>query len=363
MNRHSVINSNQLQLMVQFMQQEQIALSEVFDTEQLALLSNACAGQQVSHIPVPKFALMLRQLADYMHQPSVALLIAQCVNTANLGVLGYLLHACDSMGEALLKLMRYGKLIMNNMDEIQVRQAGADIELHWPQWSQGNDILLELGMAVMRQFSLQLAGQPLHLNYVHFMHDLIPGSVIGSISGLTANLADEKARYEAFFGCEVYFNQPHNIMSFPVANLSIPIEKPDKALFDILQQQAEAALKNLPSSDIFLQQAQRQLMDLCQQGEPSLAQLAERLHLSTRTLQRRLAQHQLSFQQLLDDVRQQLCRQYLQQQVSLSDIAQLVGYSDQSAFTRAYKRWTGTTPLQQRRHPDHNSPHHPLKVQ
>lgn len=78
-------------------------------------------------------------------------------------------------------------------------------------------------------------------------------------------------------------------------------------------------------------------------------QLADRLHLSQRTLQRRLAQYDLSFQQLLDDVRQQLCRQYLQQQVSLYDIAQLIGYSDQSAFTRAYKRWTGTTPLQQRR--------------
>ena len=332
-----MINNNQLQLMVQFMQQQQIALSEVFDSEQLALLSNACAGQQVSHIPAPKFAVMLRQLAVYMRQPSVALFIAQCVNTANLGVLGYLLHACDSMGEALLKLMRYGKLIMNDMDEIQTQQIGMNIELQWPQWSEGNEILLELGMAVMRQFSLQLAGQPLQMNYIHLMHDLMHDS------------EHDKAHYEAFFGCKVYFNQPRNIMSFPAKNLKIPIEKPDKALLSILQQQAEEALKSLPSTDVFLQQAQRQLMDLCQQGEPSLTQLADRLHISTRTLQRRLTDYQLSFQQLLDDVRQQLCQQYLQQQVSLSDIAQLLGYSDQSAFTRAYKRWTGTTPLQQRR--------------
>ena len=350
MNRLSMINNNQLQLMVQYMQQQQIALSEVFDTEQLAMLSIACTGQQVSHIPAPKFVLMLKQLAIYMQQPSIALFIAQCVNTANLGVLGYLLHACDSMGEALVKLMRYGKLIMNDMDGIQIKQVGLNIELQWPNWSQDNKMLLELGMAIMRQFSLQLAGRPLQMNYVHFNHALMHDLINDSID----NIKDVKAHYESFFGCEVLFNQPNNVMSFPAKNLKIAIEKPDKALLNILQQQAEEALKNLPSTHIFLQQAQRELIDLCQLGEPSLSQLAERLHLSKRTLQRRLDQHALSFQELLDDVRQQLCRQYLQQQVSLSDIAQLIGYSDQSAFTRAYKRWTGTTPLQHRRQPDHN---------
>ena len=333
MNRLSMINNNQLQLMVQYMQQQQIVLSDVFDSDQLTLLTNACTGQKLSHIPVSQFTLMLKKLATYMREPTIALSIAQCVNTANLGVLGYLLHACDTLGEAMVRLLRYGKLIINDMDHIRLAQVGSNIEMQWPDIAAGEHLIMELGMAVMRQFSLQLAGRPLQLNYVYLMHDLV----------------GEAEPYESFFGCKVYFNQPLNLMSFPASNLNIPIEKPDKALLEILQQQAEEALKNLPSVDVFLQQAQRQLMDLCQQGEPSLMQLADRLHLSQRTLQRRLAQYDLSFQQLLDDVRQQLCRQYLQQQVSLSDIAQLIGYSDQSAFTRAYKRWTGTTPLQQRR--------------
>lgn len=339
MNRHSMINSNQLQLMVQYMQQQQIALSDVFDSDQLTLLTNACAGQKVSHIPAAQFTLMLKKLSTYMRDPAIALSIAQCVNTANLGILGYLLHACDSLGEALVRLLRYGKLIINDMDHVRLEQVGANLELQWPDIAVGDQLIMEFGMAVMRQFSLQLAGRPLQLNYVHLMHD-----VVGEVEP-----------YDSFFGCEVYFNQPLNLISFPAANLEIPIEKPDKALLEILQQQAEEALKKLPSVDVFLQQAQRQLMGLCQQGEPNLTQLAERLHLSQRTLQRRLAQYDLSFQQLLDDVRQQLCRQYLQQQVSLRDIAQLIGYSDQSAFTRAYKRWTGTTPLQQRR--AHDSHH------
>lgn len=336
MQNTAIVNSNQLQLMVQFMQQRQIALSDVFDVEQLALVTSACTGQQTSHVPVPQFVLLLEQLAAYLEDQTIALSIAQGINTANLGILGYLLHACENMGEALLRLHRYGKWINNDMEQMQIIQQGHQIELRWPQPKPLHGIMHELGMAILQQFSLQLVGRSLNINHVHFNH---------SLRGGAANLK----RYEQFFGCPVLFDQPCSVFSFPASTLNIPIEKPDKALLDILQQQAEQALNSMPSTGVFLQQAQRKLIELCQLGEPTLAQLARQLHLSSRTLQRRLMQHEVSFQQLLDEVRQQLCTQYLHQHVPLSDIAQLLGYSDQSAFTRAYKRWTGSTPLQQRR--------------
>ncbi|XID74271.1 AraC family transcriptional regulator ligand-binding domain-containing protein [Alkanindiges sp. WGS2144] len=332
MSSNSIVSITQLQLMVQFMQHQQIALSDVFDSEQLALISAACTSQQVSHVPSLQFEKILRQLAIYLDRPQVGLDIAMHVSTAHLGVLGYLLHACDNLAEALLRLKRYGRLIINDLDQMSIQQTGGNIELLWPPPS-SDGILLELGMANMRRFSVQLTGRNLPLNHIHFAHPL----------------TGQLETYEKFFGCPVHFNQPLNIMSFPAPNLKVPIEKPDKALLNILQEQAEQALQHLPDSDSFLQQVQRHLVQLCQQGEPTLAQLAGQLHLSSRTLQRRLNERQVSFQQLLDEVRQQLCKQYLHQQVPLSDIAQLIGYSDQSAFTRAYKRWTGSTPFQQRR--------------
>jgi AraC-like DNA-binding protein len=154
--------------------------------------------------------------------------------------------------------------------------------------------------------------------------------------------------YQRFFGCPVYFDQPMTSVVFPAETLSIAIRRPDRQLLDILQQQADQALLALPQQDEFVQQVHRHLIALCHAGEPNVQALAERMHLSVRTVQRRLSSIQLTFQQVLDEVRQQLCLQYLQQQVQLSDIAQLLGYSDQSAFTRAYKRWTGNTPHQQR---------------
>ena len=74
------------------------------------------------------------------------------------------------------------------------------------------------------------------------------------------------------------------------------------------------------------------------------------MHMSPRTLQRRLARYQLSWQQWLDRNREQLARQYLDDtSLTLTDIALLLGFSEQSAFTRAYRRWTGNSHGRERR--------------
>jgi AraC-like DNA-binding protein len=331
MKTEIVINSGHVQLMVQFMQSRQIVLSQVFDAEQLALIIES-THQSGPHIPILAFATMLRQLASYLNEPDITLQIASMVTTGHLGIVGYVLHACSNLGEALFCLKRYGKLIVNAVDEMQVHQQQDMIELQWRHDPEIDCIVLELGIAIMMQFARQLVNQPLEVSAVHFVQ----------------KSPDHAERYAQYFACPVYFSQEKMSVVFPLRNLEIPISKPDKALLDILQQQADLALQALPKTDEFLHSVRLHLVRLCQTGQPHVDALADSLHLSSRTIQRRLAEHQVSFQQVLDEVRQQLCIQYLQQQIQLSDIAQLLGYSDQSAFTRAYKRWTGQTPHQQR---------------
>ena len=88
---------------------------------------------------------------------------------------------------------------------------------------------------------------------------------------------------------------------------------------------------------------------LLRDGGASLADLASQLHRSPRTLQRHLGEQGLSFQQLLDDTRRQLAEGYLQDaQLPLSEIAALLGFSEQSAFSRAFAKWHGLSPLRWR---------------
>lgn len=332
------ISVSQLQLVAQYMQSNHIVLADVFDEAQIALINSSFETSQPVQICSEPFNQILKQLSQFLNEPTISLKIASSIKTENLGILGYLLHASATLGEALLLLRKYGKLINNEMENMLIEQDGEVMHLSWKAYLDEDSFVAELGMAIMLQFTRQLIdpsghnGQQLKIHQVSFYH----------------KKQQDKQPYEEFFGCHVLFDQPFMRFSFPLKNLSIALEKPDKILLNILQNQAEQALKALPESSEFLQEVHRHLMILCQHGEPKISSLARCMNMSTRTLQRRFAEQQSSFQDVLDTVRQQLCTEYLQQHIQLSDIAQLLGYSDQSAFTRAYKRWTGSTPHQQR---------------
>lgn len=332
----AAISIGHVQLMTQFMQAQGIVLSEVFNAEQLSIISDATQRSR-SQIPAVQLATMLRQLAQHINDPDVVLEIASMVTTAHLGIVGYLLHACETLAEALYSLNRYNKLIVNAVEFMQIEQQQENIRLSWCLGADKDSIVMELGIAIMMQFTHQLINRPLDLVQINLIKADTP----------------HHRRYQDFFGCRVQFGQPQMSVIFSAKNLQIPIIKPDKTLLAILQQQADIALQSLPKLDDFMYQVHQQLALQCQRGQPTIEQLAAALCLSVRTLQRRLSFYGMTFQAVLDQVRHQLCNQYLSQHIQLSDIAQLLGYSDQSAFTRAFKRWTGTTPLQQRRSDSH----------
>jgi AraC-like DNA-binding protein len=94
---------------------------------------------------------------------------------------------------------------------------------------------------------------------------------------------------------------------------------------------------------------QASLLEQLSSGELSEEQMAQRLHMSRRTLQRKLAEAQTTYQKLLEDTRRDLALRYLEDpRHSITDITFLLGFSQQSAFTRAFRRWTGMSPTDYR---------------
>jgi len=152
---------------------------------------------------------------------------------------------------------------------------------------------------------------------------------------------------QALFQCPVEFDCAYTELHFPLAYFALPVTNGDPGLKNLLERQAAALLAVLPQQEDFIQLLQQAIVKAIQNGEPTLEQVARTLALSPRTLHRRLAEKQLVFKELLQQLRLQLARQYLQEQrLTLSEIALLLGYSEQSAFTRAFRQWTGKTPLQ-----------------
>ncbi len=329
MKTEILINGGHLQLVAQYMQSRELELSDVFTPDQLVVIAHAQTTGQA--VPVLQFAAMMRQLATHLQEPDITLKIASMIRTGHLGVVGYLLHTCANAAEALACLRRYRKLIVTAVEDMKVLVQQDTIELRWEHNPTIDPLVLELGIAIMVQFSQQLVNQHLAPTRVNLIQ--VPPSI---------------EPYEKYYGCPVHFHHGWASVVFPATYLSLPISQPDKTLQDILQQQADMALQALPKTDEFMKRVHQLLARQCQDGQPHVEELAAQLHLSIRTVQRRLVDSGTTFQQALDEVRQQLCWQYLQQDIQLSDIAQLLGYSDQSAFTRAYKRWTGSTPHQER---------------
>jgi AraC-like DNA-binding protein len=154
------------------------------------------------------------------------------------------------------------------------------------------------------------------------------------------------------FDAPVRFDQACNSILIPKCELkgqAMPGHDP------VLLMLVKDAIRQLGEADTgpdLLERTRQAIRSLLHHGEPVLELIAERVALSDSALQRKLREFGLSFSQVVDQVRQDLARQYLRQQnLSISELAPLLGYSETSAFSRAFKRWFGVSPRQWRQMP------------
>jgi AraC-like DNA-binding protein len=153
--------------------------------------------------------------------------------------------------------------------------------------------------------------------------------------------------HRRFFAAPVRFATGENALVLPTALLDTPCDRADPALLAVLERYAEDRLARTPETHSFADRGRAALLEELRTGEPSAARLAARLKTSVRTLHRTLATENLSYRKLLDHVRhEQACRHLADGRVAIAETAFLLGFSELSAFYRAFKRWTGQTPAE-----------------
>jgi len=152
--------------------------------------------------------------------------------------------------------------------------------------------------------------------------------------------------YNKIFACPVNFGMPQARLIIPRQSWEQRVEGANEALFSVLEQHARHLMETVPSGEPDLLDTLRaELRARLRGGDASIGVVAKALGMSERTLQRRLDSLQVSYSDVLAEVRQELACEYLREpQVSIAEVAFLLGFSDQSAFGRAFKRWTGATP-------------------
>jgi AraC-like DNA-binding protein len=146
-------------------------------------------------------------------------------------------------------------------------------------------------------------------------------------------------------GCRVRYGAPEMRLVLRREPLERPLPRRDPALFAYLTRHTEALLARVPGSTRLSDGVRRVICETLRLGEPDQAEVCRKLAVSERTLQRRLREEGTSFAQILEQVRHASALQYLQNpELTLHETAFLLGYSEPSAFHRAFRRWEGETP-------------------
>lgn len=150
------------------------------------------------------------------------------------------------------------------------------------------------------------------------------------------------------FDAPVYFDQPFNSLVITKRDLTRAMPESDPLLLGVMQD-AIRRLNSGANPQNIVDQARSQVHLALLQGEPVLEEVAEKIGMSSWSLQRRLREESVSFTTLVDKVRCEMATHYLQQrQLPISEMALLLGYSEVSAFSRAFRRWFGISPRQWR---------------
>jgi AraC-like DNA-binding protein len=156
--------------------------------------------------------------------------------------------------------------------------------------------------------------------------------------------------HERYFGCPVLFGADRDALTISHDVLARPNHLADDGISRFLLSHLDAEIESVGTEPSLEALLEREISRSLSEGTPRMAEVARRLAMSDRTLHRRLSERGLSFKALVDSTRRQVAQSLLQDsRYTLTEVAFLTGFSEQSAFNRAFKRWTGQTPTAFRR--------------
>src|SRR5688500_12147609 len=303
------------------------------------------AGVDLDAIPAPaeridvdKIDAILGVAMPLVRDPAFGLQAARCWHPSELGVLGYAWLSSSTLRTGLERAVRYSRLVgERGATEIEDTRQGLKIRF---SARRGNPavvpiaaVLVDIVMALLLDMCRVNAGAALR-------------PVAASLRRRKPNPGDA---YEHFFGCPVQFNADENTFVLSARDAERPLPSANRQLAAVFDRMLTEELARLDKSDV-VSRCRAAVLEHLSSGEGTEEDAAKRLHMSPRTLQRRLAEAKTTYLQLVDDTRKDLALRYIEDpRRSVTDITFSLGFSQPSAFTRAFKRWTGLNPSDYRR--------------
>ena len=247
------------------------------------------------------------------------------------GLFYYVLASSDTLGEALQRGARYSTIV-NEGVTLRLREAkGIRINFEYAGVSRHSDRhQIEFSMVALIRIWRQLTNRHLQASRVSFTH----------------RRRNDTAELKTFFGSDVAFGAAADEVIFPTSIKQIAVVDADPYLNDVLIKYCDEALSARSTNRTpFGLNVENAIALLLPHGKARAGEIARKLGVSRRTLARRLSSEGLTFAGVLQRLKSNLAKRHLADEtLSISEIAWLLGYQDVSAFTHAFKRWTGKAP-------------------
>lgn len=288
-------------------------------------------------IPLEKYCALMDLAAEVTGDDHFGLRFGATRAVDSSTVLGYILRNSPTIGAAISKAARYVRVHVDGV-QVSLTFAGAEARLVYH--------LTDPTIVVSRHYAELLMVYAMHVFRLAADESWSPHEVRFR-HGPPADLAP----YRRYFGAPVRFHQSDYTTVFNRDILGRPLRTCDQQLLGILEQHADMILAQLPPlDDDLLGRLEQFVVGALPEDRAGISAAARALGMSTRTLQRRLHERGIVFAGLVDQVRRRLSARYLADgALTLAEIAWLLGYSESSAFNRAYRRWTGRSPSADRR--------------
>lgn len=306
-----------------------------YQSQALAIPEQLARVQNLERFDYILWRDLLTALDQQLQRPALGLQIAELVQPKHLGIIAYIAMSCENLGEALHRYHDFHRLVYDG-SPLQVSAENGLLSIRWSDLpkNMATQLTDEVAIALMVGFLKHFMDfKDISLHEVHFQSEA-PKHV---------------ALYEQYFRCKVRFSQPCSQVLMPVQELSKPFFQGDQTLQQLLTQQAHALLEKLPNTTQTDHRLQQAILTGLQKNLFQIEHIATQLNISVRQLQRHLQQQGTTYQQRMQEIRCMMAEEYLRDpHLSLQEISLLLGYSEQSAFQRAFKQWQQLTPQQWR---------------
>ena len=314
------------------------AVRQGMDREELMLHAGLSADDIAdpdARVKTKSMLALWRQVIVDQNDPALGMHIGSSIKVKELGLVGYAMTHSRNLQDALNRLARYGQILS---DALQFRIVDADEHAVFIFQAHPSLVALkhpvECGVTVVISIGREITTS-----------DLTPTRI-----DLPSPRPKAPGNYRSRFRCPVEFDRPVASVTFSRRQMLIPTHSPDTTLVSYLDQLAAITLGPLEErSENMITAVRHTLWSMLPGGRPDLFRTAAGMGVSARTLQRRLEEEGSSFSRILDELRRDLSAELLSdRKLSVGEVAFLLGYSEPSAFQRAYRRWRGVSPKQHR---------------